>query len=117
MKVIFLTLVLLCNSSCVSADYLSAMQSLSGELGVMLSPEIHSVELKAAHRKNKSSGDITSICNAFASRFADAAANYTRCFIENSRPLQLCMNCVKEYLIVNRAYSDLEQVLLGPGGD
>ncbi|KAF6018480.1 OSTM1 [Bugula neritina] len=86
------------------------MQSLSGELGVMLSPEIHSVELKAAHRKNKSSGDITSICNAFASRFADAAANYTRCFIENSRPLQLCMNCVKEYLIVNRAYSDLEQM-------
>ncbi|KAF6021893.1 hypothetical protein EB796_019800 [Bugula neritina] len=49
MKVIFLTLVLLCNSSCVSADYLSAMQSLSGELGVMLSPEIHSVELEAAH--------------------------------------------------------------------
>ncbi|XP_067947821.1 osteopetrosis-associated transmembrane protein 1-like [Watersipora subatra] len=53
--------------------------------------------------------DIVHICDAFISIFADAAANFTKCFLEHSRPIELCKNCIGEYLIVNKAYSNLEE--------
>lgn len=54
--------------------------------------------------------DIKPVCEAFAATFANAAANYTKCFVVNSRPMTLCTNCIDEYLDVNRAYEDLEHV-------
>ena len=54
--------------------------------------------------------DVTPICESFAGAFADAAANYTRCFIVNSRPLSLCSNCIVQYLTVKQAYRQLEKV-------
>lgn len=53
---------------------------------------------------------VNPVCEAFAAVFADAAANYTRCFIVNSRPMFLCTKCIDSYLAVNRAYDDLEMV-------
>lgn len=53
---------------------------------------------------------IVSICEAFATVFAQAASDYTKCFLVNARPLHLCLKCVTEYLVLNRAYTDLEQV-------
>lgn len=54
--------------------------------------------------------DIKPLCEAFAAKFADAAAQYTKCFVVNSRPMTLCTKCVDQYLDVNRAYENLEKV-------
>lgn len=54
--------------------------------------------------------DIKPLCEAFAASFADAASKYTKCFIVNSRPMTLCTKCIDEYLLVNQAFEDLENV-------
>ena len=59
---------------------------------------------------NSTSAQVVSICEAFAIEFANAASSYTRCFLVNARPVHLCLQCVDDYLKLNKAYSELEQV-------
>lgn len=63
-------------------------------------------------RADKGVMPILPICESFAETLADAAANYTQCFIANARPMHLCTKCVEKYLAVKHAYHQLDAVCI-----
>jgi len=69
----------------------------------------YTIETDSIPTKVPASKTVT-ICEAFAADFAQAAADYTKCFLLNARPLTLCTKCITEFLKVNKTYGELEQV-------
>ena len=54
--------------------------------------------------------NIETSCRAFIEKFADVAAEFTRCSIVNSRPIKFCEHCMNEYVTAKSVYNIIMKV-------
>lgn len=66
-------------------------------------------------KSNIPASNIESSCRAFIVKFSDMAAKFTKCSIENARPLRFCEHCMNDYLQAKEVYSGIMKVRLKKG--
>lgn len=49
-------------------------------------------------------------CTELRDQFANSTAEFTKCAIQNSRPITFCENCVHSYIDIEESYEGMKKV-------
>lgn len=51
-------------------------------------------------------------CDSILKQYAEQTSNFTKCFIENARPITVCVNCATFYEKVRKSYENISKVYI-----